>query len=341
MFWQCNQGDSMPVLEGAQNQSGHGAQTFDATASRVLTTEADALRHMAGDLPADFAAACNAILSSAGRVVICGIGKSGHIGRKIAATLASTGTPAYFVHAAETSHGDMGMITRADVCVLISNSGETSELADVIHYTRRFDIPLIGISSNPASTLMKAADFRLTLPKMPEACSIGKAPTTSTTLTLALGDALAVALMEQRNFDATQFQVFHPGGKLGAQLSRVSDLMHGADSVPMVPQNTPMSEVLLTMTAKGFGVSAVVDENGALMGVISDGDLRRNMADLLSKTAGDLMGGAPVTAAPDDLAATALATLNHHKIGALIVVDAQATPVGVVHVHDLLQAGVA
>lgn len=314
--------------------------SFGATAARVLSLEGDALSHMAANLPPDFQAACQTILDCPGRVVISGIGKSGHIGRKIAATLASTGTPAYFVHAAESSHGDMGMITRHDTCILISNSGETSELSDIIHYTRRFQIPLIGISSNADSTLMQAADFQLLLPDMPEACSIGRAPTTSTTLTLGLGDALAVALMESRDFDADQFQVFHPGGKLGAQLARVSDLMHGDDSVPQVSQTTPMAEVLLVMTSKGFGVSAVVDETGRLKGVISDGDLRRNMEGLMSKTAGDLMGGPPVTIHPGDLAATALATLNARKIGALIVVDDAMRPVGVIHVHDMLKAGV-
>lgn len=303
-------------------------------------TEATALSHMAHNLPADFQDAAQTILDRPGRVVVSGIGKSGHVGRKIAATMASTGTPAYFVHAAESSHGDMGMITRDDICILISNSGETNELLDIIQYTRRFSIPLIGISSNADSTLMKAADYRLLLPNMPEACRIGKTPTTSTTLTLALGDALALALMEQRNFDAEQFQVFHPGGKLGAQLSRVANLMHGKDSVPQVTDVMPMAEVLLIMTSKGFGVSAVVDDQGCLQGVISDGDLRRNMQGLMSKTAGDLMGGMPVTVSPDDLAAVALGKLNKHKVGALIVVDADMRPVGVIHVHDLLRAGV-
>ena len=314
--------------------------TLSATARRVLQAEAGALAAMAADLPPDFAAAARLILQARGRVVVAGIGKSGHIGRKIAATLASTGTPAYFVHAAEASHGDMGMITPDDICILISNSGETTELRDLTLYTRRFGIALIAISSNPDSTLMQAADHRLTLPRVPEVCAIGLAPTTSTTLTLALGDALAVAVMEARGFGADQFQVFHPGGKLGAQLSRVSDLMHGPGALPAVAPDAPMSEVLLTMTSKGFGIAAVVAD-GTLAGVISDGDLRRNMAGLMTRDAAGIANPAPVTVPPDMLAAQALAVLNARKIGALIVTDAARHPLGVLHIHDLLRAGVA
>ena len=285
--------------------------------------------------------AAEAILACQGRVVVAGIGKSGHIGRKIAATLASTGTPAYFVHAAEASHGDMGMIGRGDIAILISNSGETAELRDITLYTRRFAIPLIAISSNPASTLMQAADYRLTLPRIPEVCAIGMAPTTSTTLTLALGDALAVAVMEARGFGADQFQVFHPGGKLGAQMSRVAELMHGAEDLPAVAPGAAMTEVLLTMTAKGFGIAAVVDEAGRLQGVISDGDLRRNIGGLMEKRAGDIASPHPVTTTPETLAAQALAVLNARKISVLVVVDAERRPLGVLHIHDLLKAGVA
>ncbi|MFD2741766.1 SIS domain-containing protein, partial [Sulfitobacter aestuarii] len=212
---------------------------------RVLQTEAAALAFMAENLPKDFAPAVRRILTCRGRVIVSGIGKSGHIGRKIAATLASTGTPAFFVHCAEASHGDLGMVGSEDICILISNSGETTELRDMLYHSQRFSIPLIGISSNDDSTLMRAADFRLTLPKRPEACSIGMAPTTSTTLTLALGDALAVALMEQRGFLAEDFSIYHPGGKLGAQLRRVGELMHGGDAIPVIPSDAPMSEVLL------------------------------------------------------------------------------------------------
>lgn len=314
--------------------------TVEASARVALRKEADALYKMADELPPDFAGAVSAILAARGRVVVSGVGKSGHIGRKIAATLASTGTPSYFVHGSEASHGDLGMVTSEDVCILISNSGETSELRDITLYTRRFDIPLIAISSNPESVLMQAADYMLALPKAPEVCSIGKAPTTSTTLTLALGDALAVATMEQRGFDADQFQVFHPGGKLGSQMSRVADLMHGADRLPVVGSDAPMSEVLLAMTSGGFGVAFVVDA-GALTGVITDGDLRRNMESLLDKSAKDIANLSPTKITPDMLAAKALAIVNERKITALPVVDDTGAPVGILHVHDLLRAGVA
>ncbi len=311
-----------------------------SVAQEVLHKEAAALTAMANDLPADFEMAVDLILKAKGRVVISGVGKSGHIGRKIAATLASTGTPSYFVHGAEASHGDLGMVTQEDVCILISNSGETAELRDITLYTRRFNIPLIAISSNPNSVLMEAADCMLTLPKIPEVCSIGKAPTTSTTLTLALGDALSVAVMEQRGFSADDFQTFHPGGKLGSQMSKVAQLMHDKKSLPIVSENDDMSEVLLTMTSKGFGVALVV-VNGALKGLISDGDLRRNMGDLMGKTAGEIASSDPVTITPDSLAVQALAILNERKIGALAVTDESGAPVGIIHIHDLLRAGVA
>ncbi|MCJ7872781.1 KpsF/GutQ family sugar-phosphate isomerase [Phaeobacter sp. J2-8] len=307
---------------------------------RVLQTEADALAAMADALPEDFEAVARLFAGLEGRVIVSGIGKSGHIGRKISATLASTGTPSTFVHGAEASHGDLGMITRHDVCLLISNSGETQELRDIILHTRRFSIPMVGLSSNPNSTLMQAADYQLTLPKRPEACPMGLAPTTSTTLTLALGDALAVAVMELRGFGSEDFQVFHPGGKLGAQLSRVSDLMHGPDMLPLVPADTKMEEVLITMTSKSFGIAAVV-EDGKLVGVISDGDLRRNIGRLMQMTAGELASRNPVTVTPDILAAKALALLNARKIGALMVIDEANHPVGILHIHDVLRAGVA
>lgn len=310
------------------------------TGRRVLQTEAEALLALSRALPEDFDAAAHLLAGLEGRVIVSGIGKSGHIGRKISATLASTGTPSYFVHASEASHGDLGMITRHDVCLLISNSGETAELRDILLHTRRFSIPMIGISSNPNSTLMQAADFKLTLPKLPEACPMGLAPTTSTTLTLALGDALAVAVMELRGFGSEDFQVFHPGGKLGAQLSRVSDLMHGPEMLPLVPADMPMADVLITMTSKSFGIAAVV-ETGRLVGVISDGDLRRNMAGLMKMTAGELASRNPVTVTPDVFAAQALAILNERKIGALMVVDDAGHPVGILHIHDVLRAGVA
>ena len=308
---------------------------------RVLHIEADAITQMANGMPQDFAAAAQLILGSTGRVIVAGIGKSGHIGRKISATLASTGTPSDFLHAAEASHGDLGMVTSDDVCILISNSGETSELGDLIRFTRRFSIPLIGISSNPNSTLMQAADHLLTLPKLPEACAIGMAPTTSTTLTLAMGDALAVAVMEMRGFNSTDFLKFHPGGKLGAQLARVGDLMHEGNALPLVDADTPMTEVLIAMTSKGFGIAATTHNDGRLNGVITDGDLRRNMGTLMSMKAGEIANPSPVTVTPDLFAAQALALLNDRKIGALIVVDESGKPVGVLQFHDLMPAGVA
>lgn len=316
-------------------------KTANEVARSVLQKEAAAVAQMADELPADFEDAVRCILSINGRVVVSGVGKSGHIGRKIAATMASTGTPSYFVHGAEASHGDLGMVTRHDACVLISNSGETAELRDITLYTRRFNIPLIAISSNPDSTLMKAADYKLALPKIPEVCTIGKAPTTSTTLTLALGDALSVAVMEARGFSADEFHTFHPGGKLGTQLSRVADLMHGSRELPVVPSDLPMSDVLLTMTSKGFGVALVLDDDGKLVGAVTDGDLRRNMDVLMGKTAGEIASSDPVSVPETTLAAQALALLNERKITTLPVTDEAGKPVGILHIHDLLRAGIA
>ena len=310
------------------------------SARRVLQTEANAILEMVDALPDDFADVVELILKTEGRVIISGVGKSGHIGRKISATLASTGTPSYFVHASEASHGDLGMITSQDIVVLISNSGETQELRDILLHTRRFNIPLIGISSKINSTLLQSADYKLNLPNLPEACAIGMAPTTSTTLTLAMGDALAVAVMEQRGFGSEDFLKNHPGGKLGAQLSRVADLMHKGEKVPTVEADTPMSDVLLSMTSKGFGITGVL-KGGVLIGVISDGDLRRHMGNLMEKTASEIATLDPVTITPELFAAQALALLNEKKISALMVVDEAKRPVGIVHIHDLLRAGVA
>jgi arabinose-5-phosphate isomerase len=310
-----------------------------ASAVNTLQIEADALAHFAGNLPADFAPAIRRILGSKGRIIVSGIGKSGHIGRKIAATLASTGTPSYFVHSAEASHGDLGMITKDDICLLISNSGETSELRDIVYHTKRFSIPMIAISSNENSTLMKAADYRLTLPKRPEACPIGKTPTTSTTLTLALGDALAVALMAQRGFLAEEFGIFHPGGKLGAQMKTVGDMMHTGAEVPVLPDTATMQDVLLTMTSKGFGIAALT-RDGVLCGVITDGDLRRNMERLMQCTPAEIANLHPVTVAPDWFAPAALALANERKVSVLLVTDESRRPVGVLHIHDFLRAGV-
>lgn len=310
-----------------------------SVARDVLCIEAEALQFLAYHIPEDFAGAVQKILSCKGRVVISGIGKSGHIGRKIAATLASTGTPSYFVHSTEASHGDLGMITSEDVCIAISNSGESVELRDVVYHTQRFNIPMIAITSNPDSTLGRAADFCLTLPKLSEACSIGMVPTTSTTMTLGLGDALAIALMKERDFVALDFGLLHPGGKLGAQMRRIQDLMHSGDRLPLLKHDASMEEALLVMTSKGFGIAALV-QDGVLAGVISDGDLRRNMSVLMQKTPIDIANPEPITVVPNTLAAEGLALLEKHKISALIVVNEDRCPIGVLHLHDFLRAGV-
>ena len=308
---------------------------------RVLRLEAHALLAMADTLPRDFGDAVSLILGIKGRVIASGMGKSGHIARKIAATLASTGTPSFFVHPGEASHGDLGMVTSDDACLLISNSGETSELADLTAHCVRFGIPIIGISKSEDSSLMRAAKYRLTLPDMPEACSIGMAPTTSTTLTLGLGDALAVALMERRKFDLELFRTYHPGGKLGAKLASVDQLMHPRENLPLVGMSASMSEAVLEMTARGFGFAGVVDEGGRLAGVISDGDLRRNIDNLMSRNAFDVASKNPVTILSGSLAAEALSLMNDHSINVVFVVDENRQPRGILHVHDCLRAGVA
>lgn len=306
----------------------------------VLRTEADAINQLADGLGHSFSACVRTMLAAEGRIIVSGMGKSGHIARKIAATLASTGTPAMFVHPGEASHGDLGMITRHDVVLVLSNSGETPELADIIAYTRARQIPLIGITSAPASTLVAKSDHTIVLPAAAEACPNGLAPTTSTTLTLALGDALAVAMMEQRDFTPENFRDFHPGGKLGAILSTVADLMHGRDELPLVMPGDHMSRALLEISSRGFGVAGVVDGEGALLGVITDGDLRRNMADLMTRTADMVMNPTPKTISPDMLATDALARMNREKITTLFVVpEGAVAPVGILHIHDCLRAG--
>ena len=306
------------------------------TARRVIMTEAEGLRLLADGLGPEFLSAVEHILAVKGRVVLSGMGKSGHIARKIAATLASTGTPAQFVHPAEASHGDLGMVTGSDLALVLSNSGETPELADLIAHTRRFRIPLIGVASRAGSTLLRQADVALVLPDAPEACGNGIVPTTSTTMTLALGDALAVALMEHRRFTPEHFRAFHPGGKLGARLAKVGDLMHG--DMPLVDEDAPMSEALLMISQKGFGVTGVTDAQGRLAGVITDGDLRRNMAGLLERRAGEVMTRDPRVIAPDELAEAALALMQSRRITCLFVVS-DGRPCGVMHIHDFLRAG--
>ncbi|MFP7572454.1 SIS domain-containing protein [Marivita sp. S2033] len=313
--------------------------TPSAIARQVLATEAAALTRLAEELPADFDTVVTRLLDLPGRVIVSGMGKSGHVASKIAATLASTGTPAQAVHPGEASHGDLGMITRKDAVILISNSGETRELADMIAYCTRFDIPLIAITKREGSTLARAADHVLLLPDAPEACPLRMAPTTSTTLTMALGDALAVALMQHRGFDRDSFNAFHPGGTLGAQLLRVSAVMHRDEALPVVAPDTPMGETLVVMSAKGFGVAAVVDDD-RLVGVITDGDLRRNLDGLTGRSAGEVATPTPRSIAPDALLTEALAEMNAHKIGALMVTE-NGTLLGLIHIHDLLRAGVA
>lgn len=315
--------------------------SLHATAQRVLAAEASALQALTNAVPADFEGAVRAILHSSGRVIVSGIGKSGHVGRKISATLASTGTPSYFIHAAEASHGDLGMIGQDDICLLLSNSGETAELRDILAFTRRFDIPLIAISARQESSLMRSANYCLLLPDAAEACPIAMAPTTSTTMMMALGDALAVALMEARGFAAENFRDLHPGGRLGAQLTKVGDLMHWGDELPLVPQTAHMSDTLLAMTSKGFGIAIVVDDKDQMFGVVTDGDLRRNMDGLMERTAGEIATRAPAHAHVDMLAVEALALMNRRQISVLPITDAQGMPVGLLHVHDLLHVGVA
>ncbi|HQY43795.1 MAG TPA: KpsF/GutQ family sugar-phosphate isomerase [Paracoccaceae bacterium] len=318
------------------------AQTFLATARRVIGIEADGLAALAATLDGSFSAAIDLILGAKGRVIVSGMGKSGHVGRKIAATFASTGTPAQFVHPAEASHGDLGMVTEGDVALVLSNSGETPELSDIIAHTRRFGIPLIGVASRPGSTLLVQADVAILLPKAAEACGTGIVPTTSTTMTLALGDAMAVALMEHRRFTPDHFRTFHPGGKLGAKLMKVADLMHSGDAIPLVAEGMPMGDVLLEMSRKGFGVAGVTDGAGRLSGIVTDGDLRRHMDGLLSRTAAEVMTRSPKTVAPGAVAEKAVALMKDRAITCLFVVDpdGDGQAAGILNIHDCLRAGV-
>ena len=317
-------------------------QKFLTTAQRVISQEAGALNVLSSQLGESFSEAIELLLNAPGRVIVSGMGKSGHIARKIAATFASTGTPAHFVHPAEASHGDLGMMTRGDVVLVLSNSGETPELADLVAYTRRFGIPMIGVASRPESTLLQRADVAIVLPNLAEACGTGVVPTTSTTMTLALGDALAVALMEHRAFTPENFREFHPGGKLGAQLSKVADLMHAGAAVPLVPAQAPMSETLLVISQKGFGVVGVTDPDQRLIGIITDGDLRRHMVGLLDHKAQEVMTAQPATVAPAALAEEAVALMNDRKITCLFAVDpaGKGDAAGILHIHDCLRAGI-
>lgn len=315
--------------------------SFDAVAvgRRVLITEADALRMMSEELGAVFVQAVEVLFGCKGRIVLTGMGKSGHVARKIAATMASTGAPAMFVHPAEASHGDLGMIGPDDVVLGLSKSGEVRELADILAYTHRFGIPLIAITANADSALGKAATLVLKLPDAPEATGEVSAPTTSTTLQIALGDALAVALLERRGFTARDFHVFHPGGKLGAMLRTVGDLMHKLEEAPLVGEATSMPETVRVMTERRLGIVGVVSDDGRLIGVVTDGDLRRHFDGLDGRTAGEIMTRNPKSVTAETLAGDAARIMNDSRITALFVVR-DDRPVGVLHVHDVLSAGV-
>ena len=307
----------------------------------VLQSESRALALQADQLNGSFVKAVKILLNCQGRVIVSGMGKSGHIARKIAATMASTGTPAYFVHPGEASHGDLGMILSNDVVIAISNSGETSELSDLIAYTRRFSIPLIAITRREESALASEADVILLLPNEPEVGALGLAPTTSTTMTLALGDALAVAVLEYKGFTAEDFGNFHPGGKLGKRLLRVESVMHSGEALPLVKLSDEMSHVLVVMTEKRFGCAGIVDNEGKLAGIVTDGDLRRHMGDgLTKKKAQEVMTANPMVISPRLLAAEAVKTLNETQRTQVFVVGDNGKPVGILHIHDLLRAGV-
>jgi arabinose-5-phosphate isomerase len=314
---------------------------------RTLTLEVEGLqelrRALEGPLGTKALEAVALIMARPGRLIVTGMGKSGHVGRKIAATMASTGTPTMFVHPAEASHGDLGMITRQDVVLALSWSGEAPELADVITYTRRFDVPLMAITSRPESALGSAADIPLVLPRMAEACPNGLAPTTSTTMQLAMGDALAICLLQQRGFSPADFRSFHPGGKLGAQLKRARDLMHDGDEIPSVTHAATLGEAIMEMTSRRFGITGVVDSDGCMIGVLTDGDLRRAFQGGLNLdlSVTEVMTTSPRTTSPQTLAADLLGMMNENSITSVFVIDEAQRPVGVLHLHDLLRAGVA
>ncbi|GAB4358119.1 MAG: KpsF/GutQ family sugar-phosphate isomerase [Oricola sp.] len=330
------------------NSKAHKAEQLEKPVRSALHTLAveqkglEALVHALGNGLGDpFMKALETIGAIKGRVIVTGVGKSGHIGSKIAATLASTGTPAFFVHPAEANHGDLGMIARDDAIIAMSWSGESQELGGILRYSRRFQIPLIAFTAGAESTLAREADIVLTLPKTEEACPHGLAPTTSTLMQLALGDALAVALLEGRGFSASDFKTFHPGGKLGASLMHVGEIMHTGDRIPLVQTGTSMREAIMRISEKGFGCVGIIDENGKLSGIITDGDLRRHIdSDLLSMSVDDVMTRSPKTIAADTLVATALTIVNTSSITALMVID-DGRPVGIVHLHDLLRVGAA
>jgi arabinose-5-phosphate isomerase len=311
------------------------------SAKRVLQLESEGLDALSAALDRPFVAALDVLAQVTGHVIVTGMGKSGHVARKIAATLASTGAPAMFVHPAEASHGDLGMIRTSDAVVALSNSGETSELADMVAYTKRFEIPLIAMTSDEDSALAKAATVPLILPKSLEACPMGLAPTTSTTMMIALGDAIAVALLKLKGFSSDDFHVLHPGGQLGRRLLKVSDIMHTGDAIPLVDEDTPMADALLVMTAKSFGCVGIMDSGGHLLGVVTDGDLRRHMSgDLLSRRTSEVMTEGFTAIREDALASEAVRLMNARAITNLFVMEGDR-PLGILHIHDCLRAGVA
>ncbi|WFR94559.1 KpsF/GutQ family sugar-phosphate isomerase [Rhizobium tumorigenes] len=316
------------------------------SAMRTIETERRGLealeRALADGLAEPFSRAVALIGDITGRVIVTGVGKSGHVGVKLAATLASTGTPAFFVHSAEANHGDLGMIAHDDVIIAMSWGGETAELKGILNYCRRFSVPLIAITSGATSSLGREADVVLLLPKEQEACPHGLAPTTSTLLQLAIGDALAVALMEARGFTASDFHVFHPGGKLGASLTHVADIMHTGERVPLVPQGTPLPQAISTLSKMRFGCVGVLDADGRLCGIVTDGDIARNLGRSLAElNVDDIMTADPKTVRATTFATGAMAVLNNNNISALLVVDEDRRPIGLVHFHDLLRIGVA
>jgi len=329
-----------PAVEGA---AGH-SRDLEA-ARRVLRLESEGLTALAATLDGGFSRLLDILAAATGRITVTGMGKAGHVARKIAATLSSTGTPAQFVHPGEASHGDLGMIAPGDAVLVLSNSGDTAELSDIIAYAWRFAIPLAAMTSGVGSALAEAADVALILPPVPEACPMGLAPTTSTTMMLGLGDAISIALLDRKGFSAQDFQVLHPGGSLGRKLLRVADIMHEAEEVPLCPLDMPMAEAILIMTNRRFGCVGIVSADGRLRGIITDGDLRRHMAKgLLDLRAADVMTDSPMTIHGQALAAEALGIMNGVRntrdITSLFVVE-DGRPVGIVHIHDCLRAGVA
>ncbi|MGB8819422.1 MAG: KpsF/GutQ family sugar-phosphate isomerase [Rhizobiaceae bacterium] len=333
------------MIESAHKAKPIPARAAAKSAMRTISAELGGLKSLIealdNGLGEPFAAAVQALAAGKGRVIVTGVGKSGHIGSKIAATLASTGTPAFFVHPAEANHGDLGMIAHDDVILAMSWSGETAELKGILAYSRRYRIPLIAVTSGANSILAREADIVLRLPKADEACPHGLAPTTSTLMQLAIGDALAVALLEARGFTAGDFHKFHPGGRLGASLAHVSDIMHRDERIPLVKSGTGMRDAIMEITSKGFGCTGIVSTDGLLIGIVTDGDLRRKINfDILSMSVDEVMTRSPKTIAPDMLVAKALDIANASAITALMVTN-EGRPVGIIHLHDLLRVGAA